>query len=75
MSPLERVCVHWLRAAAGGCGRLRAADGGVSHFAGVTFGRRRAQYGETPLMWAAQRGHADCARLLLDAGAYQKVKS
>ncbi len=30
---------------------------------------RRAQYGSTALIWAAMRGHADCARLLLDAGA------
>ncbi len=28
-----------------------------------------AQYGWTALMWAADQGHADCARLLLDAGA------
>ncbi len=31
--------------------------------------RVRAQYGNTALMFAAQYGHADCARLLLDAGA------
>ncbi len=31
--------------------------------------RTCAQGGETPLMWAAEKGHADCARLLLDAGA------
>ncbi len=33
---------------------------------------RRAQDGETALMWAA--GHADCARLLLDAGADTEAK-
>ncbi len=31
--------------------------------------RRRAQYGRTALIYAAMEGHADCARLLLDAGA------
>jgi hypothetical protein len=30
---------------------------------------RLAQYGSTALMNAASGGHADCARLLLDAGA------
>jgi ankyrin repeat protein len=34
-----------------------------------------AQYGETPLMWAAEKGHADCARLLLNAGADKEAKS
>ncbi len=29
----------------------------------------RAQDGRTALMWAAEKGHADCARALLDAGA------
>ena len=28
-----------------------------------------AQYGNTALILASQAGHADCARLLLDAGA------
>ena len=32
-------------------------------------GVRRAQNGDTALIWAAANGHADCARLLLDAGA------
>ncbi len=31
--------------------------------------RARAQSECTALMWAAISGHADCARLLLDAGA------
>ena len=30
---------------------------------------RRAQYGRTALICAGYNGHADCARLLLDAGA------
>ena len=29
----------------------------------------RAQIGCTALMWAAENGRTDCARLLLDAGA------
>ena len=29
----------------------------------------RAQEGDTALIWAGFNGHADCARLLLDAGA------
>ncbi len=33
-----------------------------------------AQSGNTALIWAAMRGHADCARLLLDAGADTEVK-
>ncbi len=33
-----------------------------------------AQDGRTALMWAAAEGHADCARLLLDAGADKEVK-
>ncbi len=41
--------------------------------AAVTHVRRhigpRAQRGETPLIFAAERGHAECTRLLLDAGA------
>jgi hypothetical protein len=33
------------------------------------------QYGETSLMCAAQNGHVDCTRLLLDAGADTSVHS
>jgi hypothetical protein len=33
-----------------------------------------AQHGWTALMWAAEDGHADCARLLLDAGADKDAK-
>ena len=33
-----------------------------------------AQYGWTPLMSAARGGHADCVRVLLDAGADKEVK-
>ena len=28
-----------------------------------------SQFGLTALMWAAQKGYTDCARLLIDAGA------
>jgi hypothetical protein len=34
----------------------------------------RAQEGRTALVWAAHCGHADCARLLLDAGADKNAK-
>jgi hypothetical protein len=37
--------------------------------------RRRAQSGWTALIWAAEKGHADCARLLLDAGADKNAKT
>ena len=40
----------------------------VTHV-GTLGGGRRAQIGFTALMWAAVNGRADCARLLLDAGA------
>jgi ankyrin repeat protein len=30
---------------------------------------RDSQRGTTALFWAARQGHAECARLLLDAGA------
>ncbi len=33
-----------------------------------------AQYGRTALIWAAAKGHADCVRLLLDAGADKEAK-
>ena len=36
---------------------------------------RRAQYGMTPLIRAAENGRADCARLLLDAGAEKEAKN
>ncbi len=35
---------------------------------------RRTQDGRTALMFAAMEGHADCARLLLDAGADKDAK-
>lgn len=34
----------------------------------------RAQYGRTSLVFAAEKGHADCVRLLLDAGADKNAK-
>jgi hypothetical protein len=33
-----------------------------------------AQHGETPLIWAAENGRANCVRLLLDAGADTHAK-
>ena len=41
--------------------------------AGGTFGTR-AQDGSTALICAAANGRADCARLLLDAGADKNTK-
>ena len=38
-------------------------------------GRRRAQNGRTALMCSAEKGHADCMRLLLDAGADKEAKT
>ena len=38
------------------------------------FAELSVQDGQTALMWAAEKGHADCARLLLDAGADKKAK-
>jgi hypothetical protein len=35
----------------------------------VCGGESDSQWRLTPLFWAAQRGDADCVRLLLDAGA------
>jgi hypothetical protein len=37
-------------------------------------GESDSQSGNTALMWAADRGHADCARLLIDAGADKEAK-
>jgi hypothetical protein len=34
----------------------------------------RAQYGSTPLRYAAQEGHLECARLLLENGANKEAK-
>ena len=34
----------------------------------------RAQHDYTALMWAADKGHMECARLLLDAGANKDLK-
>jgi hypothetical protein len=38
-------------------------------------GESVSQYGYTALMYAAVRGHADCLRLLIDAGADKDTKS
>jgi ankyrin repeat protein len=40
---------------------------------GITLAR--SQNGFTALICAAENGHADCARLLLDAGADKEVKN
>ena len=37
-------------------------------------GRRAQMSGGTALIYAAHEGHADCARLLLDAGADKEAK-
>ena len=34
-----------------------------------------SQDGWTALMWAAERGHADCVQLLIDAGADKDVRN
>ncbi len=39
------------------------------------FGTKCAQYGRTALIGAAMKGHADCARLLLEAGADTNAKA
>jgi ankyrin repeat protein len=39
------------------------------------FGKRNAQVGATALIWAASGGHANCVRLLLDAGADTEAKN
>ncbi len=57
-----------------------AAEGGRAHTHGGagTCGRRlmaAAQDGYTALIWAARNGHADCARLLLHAGADKNAKN
>ena len=51
-----------------------AAEAVAITHAAVTFGRRRAQWGQTALMCAAHKGHTDCVRLLLDAGADTNAK-
>ena len=48
------------------------AEADVTHMAGR---RRRAQDGSTALMCAGYSGQADCARLLLDAGADKNAKA
>ena len=40
----------------------------------LVFANIRAQFGQTALMFAAREGHADCVRLLLDAGADKNAK-
>ena len=35
----------------------------------------RAQNGDTALAWAADRGHVDCVRQLLEAGAEKNPKN
>jgi hypothetical protein len=64
---------------AGSRRRLMAAEAVArTHGGADTCGRRlmaAAQDGWTALMCAARFGHADCARLLLDAGADKNAKS
>jgi ankyrin repeat protein len=40
----------------------------------VSGGKFDSQGGYTALMWAAGNGHADCVRLLIDAGADKEAK-
>ena len=35
----------------------------------------RTQLGRTALIWAAERNHTDCVRLLVEAGADMEVKN
>ena len=67
------MCCMWRR-------RLRRLSGGGGHLRScghtLKWGplRRRAQYGMTALIGAGWLGRADCARLLLDAGADKNAK-
>ena len=72
---LWTVCMAAAAAAAAGVrvtnGMLVAAAERFTHVAAHCV---RAQFGCTALMEAARNGHADCARLLLDAGADKNAK-
>ena len=65
-----------------GCGGCAAAAERLRRFThaanGLAFrrhiGRRRSQDGRTALICAAAKGHADCALLLLVAGADKEAK-
>jgi hypothetical protein len=56
------------------CERLCGDCHGVRGGGGAVLFGTRAQNGSTALILTAQRGHADCARLLIDAGADANVK-
>ena len=45
----------------------------VAFFGGGSFGKFAQNGGHTALIWAGFNGHADCLRLLLDAGADKEV--
>ena len=53
---------------------VAAAEAAAERFTHVAAHCVRAQFGCTALMEAARNGHADCARLLLDAGADTEAK-
>ena len=42
---------------------------------GIDFGQSGLQHGFTALIWAAERGRAECVRLLIDAGTDKEAKT
>ncbi len=46
----------------------------VAIFLGCGRSNVNLQFGYTALIWAAQKGHTDCVRLLIDTGANKEAK-
>ena len=71
---IGNYCTHAMFFTVNRCQHLKNVVGHMPSFLYLCIRTSGAQKGSTPLIDAAASGHADCVRLLLEAGAQKDAK-